>query len=165
MVRIVVAASAVVLGVAASYAAMIVIGLRTKSRPILTAVRRINRKVWNPRAMRTAGRPGASASIVRHVGRTSGRTYETPVVALASDDGFVIALPYGDQADWYRNVMARGSATIVHDGSEHEVGAPEVIAMGDAVPPFTDRQARNHLRGGVDRCLRLRSVPARDGET
>ncbi len=158
MVRAVVIVLAVVLGAAASYGALIVIGIRTKARPLLTAIRRINRAFWNPRAMRTAGGPGASASIVRHVGRTSGRTYETPVVAVPSDDGFVIALPYGDQADWYRNVMARGSATIVHEGTEHEVGGPEVIAMQDAVPPFTERQARNHLRGGVDRCLRLRPV-------
>lgn len=158
MVRAVAVVLVVVFGVAASYGAMIVVGIRTKSRPILTAVRRVNHAFWNPRAMRTAGQPGASASIVGHVGRTSGRSYETPVVAVPDGDGFVIALPYGDQADWYRNVVARGSATIVHDGSEHEVGAPEVIAMEDAVPPFTERQARNHLWGGVDRCLRLREV-------
>ena len=160
MLRALVIVLAVMFGAAVSYAALIVIGIRTKAGPLLTAIRRINRAFWNPRAMRTAGNPGASASIVRHVGRTSGRTYQTPVVAVPSEDGFVVALPYADQADWYRNVLARGSATIVHEGAEHEVDAPEVIAMEDAVPPFTERQARNHLRGGVDRCLRLHLVTA-----
>ncbi|MGZ4612806.1 MAG: hypothetical protein ACXV1K_06490 [Kineosporiaceae bacterium] len=50
--------------------------------------------------MRTAGSPGAYASVVRHVGRTSGRRYETPVVPVATDGGFVVPLPYGPGTDW-----------------------------------------------------------------
>jgi hypothetical protein len=60
------------------------------------------------------------------------------VGAQPTDDGFVIALTYGLQADWTKNVLAAGSATIVHDGAEHPVVAPEVLPVDryvDAFPP------------------------------
>ena len=55
------------------------VGMRTKLPLVQHAVRRFNRTFTNPRAMKKAGTPGAYASIVRHVGRTTGRPYETPV--------------------------------------------------------------------------------------
>ena len=98
------------------------VGMRTKWPPVRDFQRRVNRRVFNPRQMRTAGRPGAYAGIIRHVGRRSGRAYETPVVPLPADDGFVILLPYGDRPDWVRNVLAAGTATIVLEGEEYTVG-------------------------------------------
>jgi len=38
-----------------------------------------------PLALRSAGKEGSSTSIARHVGRRSGRTYETPVIAAQHD--------------------------------------------------------------------------------
>ena len=66
-----------------------------------------------PLAMKSSGTPGGNASVVRHVGRKTGRPFETPVKAVATDDGFVIALPYGRNTDWLKNVLASGSATIL----------------------------------------------------
>lgn len=66
------------------------VAMRTKFRPVQNAVRRMNRAVFNPRAMETAGQPGAYASVIQHLGRTSGASYETPVQALASGNGFMI---------------------------------------------------------------------------
>ena len=63
-------------------------------------------------------------SVVHHVGRTTGRAYETPIGAVPTDDGFVIALPYGSNTDWLKNVLASGQATIVHDGTSHAVTGP-----------------------------------------
>lgn len=133
------------------------LGMRTKSPTVLNAVRRMNRAFVNPR-QRDAGRPGAYASLIQHSGRTSGRLYETPVVAEATEDGFVIALPYGARADWLKNVLVNGSATIVHEGEVHEVGEPEVvpIATADAYFPPNDRRA--HRVFGTDQCLRLHRV-------
>jgi hypothetical protein len=62
------------------------VGMRTKSPLVLNAVRRMSRAT-KPLAMKSAGTPGAYASVIRHVGRTTGRPYETPVSALATDDG------------------------------------------------------------------------------
>jgi len=94
--------------------------------------------VMNPRAMKTAGTPGAYAGIIRHIGRTSGTEYETPVGPFATEDGFVIALPYGTSPDWLKNVLVAGSAVIVHEGETYAVDRPEIInaaAALDYVPP------------------------------
>jgi deazaflavin-dependent oxidoreductase (nitroreductase family) len=124
-------------------------GMRMKCPPVLTAVRRFNRAVGNPRAMKTAGAPGAYASVIRHVGRTSGRDYETPVGAFAVDDGFVIALPYGQSADWVKNVLASNSAVIVDEGGTYRVGEPEIVDTAEVV---------QHLPSGEQRMLRLFGV-------
>ena len=45
------------------------------------AVRRFNRRWLNPVMLRMAGRPNWYAARLEHLGRHSGRTYATPVVA------------------------------------------------------------------------------------
>ena len=74
--------------------------------PIRTALRRLT-QATRPLAMRSAGTEKSNTSVVRHVGRRSGRTYETPVVAVEHDDNFLIAIPYGERTDWAKNVLAR----------------------------------------------------------
>jgi deazaflavin-dependent oxidoreductase (nitroreductase family) len=65
--------------------------------------------------------------IVRHAGRRSGRTYNTPVVVERTSDGFVIPLPFGGSTQWARNVLAGGGSTIRWRAHEYRVSAPEVI--------------------------------------
>ena len=142
----------------AAIGVVFVMGLRRKSPTVLGVIRRTNRAVFNPRQMDSAGTPGAYASIIRHVGRTTGRHYETPIQAMATEDGFVIGLPYGAQADWLKNVLAAGSATLVHEGQTHQVDRPELVAM-DTVSAYWPRQEqRSHRWFGVDEALRLHRV-------
>jgi deazaflavin-dependent oxidoreductase (nitroreductase family) len=139
-----------------------VAGMRTKSPLVLDAVRKTGRAM-KPLALRSAGTPGAYASVIRHVGRTTGRPYETPVQAMAADDGFVIALPYGSNTDWLKNVLASGSATIVNEGNTHEVNRPEIVPIAVADRHFPPQDQRAHRLFGVDQCLRVRRVEP--GET
>ncbi|MEA2024014.1 MAG: nitroreductase family deazaflavin-dependent oxidoreductase [Actinomycetota bacterium] len=148
-------------------AALFLVSMRAKYPPVLTAVRRMNRAFWNPRAMKTAGQPGAMASVIRHVGRTSGTPYETPIGPFATDDGFVVALPYGSTPDWLKNLMAAGSAVIVHEGNTYRVDRPELIPSTVAfvhVPPSEQWSLRLF---GVDQFLRVRCLEAQGmpGET
>src|SRR5580658_989815 len=46
--------------------------------------------------------------IVTHVGRKSGIVYRTPVNVLGTPEGFLIALTYGRDSEWVKNVMAAG---------------------------------------------------------
>ena len=138
------------------------VGMRAKSPPVLNTVRRVNRSVSNPRAMKTAGTPGAYASVIRHVGRTTGQEYETPVGAIATDDGFVIALPYGTQADWLKNVIASGSATIVDEGETYQVDQPEVVLTSEAIQHFPPKEQRAHRLFAVDQTLQVRRVDTGD---
>jgi deazaflavin-dependent oxidoreductase (nitroreductase family) len=134
------------------------VSMRTKFPPVLTAVRRMNRAVWNPRAMETAGQAGAVASVIRHVGRTSGTPYETPIGPFPTDDGFVIPLPYGSSPDWLKNVMAAGSAVIVSEGNTYQVDRPELVPSSVAFVHVPRTEQRSLRLFGVDEFLRVRRV-------
>jgi deazaflavin-dependent oxidoreductase (nitroreductase family) len=108
-----------------------------------------------PIALRSAGTENSNTSIVRHVGRRSGRTYETPVVAVEHDDCFLIAIPYGERTDWTKNVLANGKATIVHGGQSFDVDQPLVIPMNEATRYFRPKEQKLHRRFAVDTCLQV----------
>jgi deazaflavin-dependent oxidoreductase (nitroreductase family) len=110
--------------------------------------------------MRSAGTEQSSTSVVCHVGRRSGRSYETPVVAVEHDDSFLIALPYGERTDWMKNVLANGAATLLTRGRAHEVHQPAVIPMADATQYFRPKEQKLHRRFAVDTCLKVHRVAA-----
>jgi deazaflavin-dependent oxidoreductase (nitroreductase family) len=153
---------ALVVGLSASFL-FLVVAMRTKSHRLLGAVRRFNRAFTNKLQMPSAGRPGAYASVIRHRGRTSGRSYETPVVPFPTDDGFLIALPYGPNTDWLENVLASGSAVLVTEGHTYTVGEPEVIPIATVEDQFPPNEQRSHRWFGVDQCVRLRRLEPDDG--
>jgi deazaflavin-dependent oxidoreductase (nitroreductase family) len=112
-------------------------------------------RVMRPLALRSAGQKGTGTSVIRHVGRRSGQSYQTPVVVARRDDSFLIALPYGQRTDWLKNVLAAGSATIVADGSSYEVDRPEVIPMAEASAYFRPREQRMHRQFHVETALQV----------
>jgi len=121
---------------------------------IQTALRKLT-QATRPLAMRSAGTEQSATSVVRHVGRGSGRSYATPVVAVEHDDGFLIALPYGERTDWMKNVLASGKATVVTHGRTYEVDQPQVIPMTEATRYFGPKEQKLHRRFAVDTCLRV----------
>jgi deazaflavin-dependent oxidoreductase (nitroreductase family) len=140
------------------------LGMRAKSPLVLKPLIRLQRAIINPQQMRSAGTPGASASVIRHRGRISGRAYETPVGAVVAEDGFVIALPYGSRANWLQNVLANGSATIVHEGQTHKVDRPEVMPLRAVEAQFKAGDQRSFRWFGVDQALRVRRVEPEGAE-
>jgi deazaflavin-dependent oxidoreductase (nitroreductase family) len=64
--------------------------------------------------------------LVVHRGRRSGREYRTPVNVFPADDGFVIALTYGADTDWVKNVQAAGGCELRTRGRVLRVGSPRV---------------------------------------
>ena len=75
----------------------------------------------NRATLRAARTPGGPFSIVRHVGRKSGKTYETPLILARLGDDFVAELTYGPGVQWYQNVVAAGRCTVVHNGTEYQI--------------------------------------------
>jgi deazaflavin-dependent oxidoreductase (nitroreductase family) len=142
----------------AAIALIVVLGWRAKSPIVFRPLIRLQRAVINPRQMRSAGQPGASTAVIRHRGRASGRALETPVGVVAMDDGFVIALVYGPRTHWVRNVLASGSATIVHEGQTYQVDRPEIVPMQAVVARFAAGDQRGFRMLGVDQALRVRRV-------
>jgi deazaflavin-dependent oxidoreductase (nitroreductase family) len=137
----------------------VLLGVRARLPLAVDVLRRFSR-LFNPMQMRTAGSRGAPTSVIRHVGRKSGRAYATPVDAVATEDGFLIALPYGTQSNWARNVLASGNATIVDDGNTYAVDRPEVIPLETVATRFSASTQRSLRLFGVVQCLRLRRIDA-----
>jgi deazaflavin-dependent oxidoreductase (nitroreductase family) len=144
----------------AALATVYLIGIRSGDPAVRKAARRFHRAVGNPLQMRTAGMPGAYASVIRHRGRRTGRTYETPVWAARAEEGFVVAIVYGPHTDWLENVLASGTAVIVNQGHTYPVDRPEVVPMEGARVYFPAWTRRIHRRIRVDRCLRVRRAEA-----
>ena len=114
-----------------------------------------NRLAFN-RVVRTfAGRRRSPVAVVEHRGRRSGRRYRTPVLAFRADGGYVVALFYGADRDWVRNVLAAGSCTLERGGRQVELTAPRMLDISDGVTlvPAPMRPALRLLR--VTRVLRL----------
>jgi deazaflavin-dependent oxidoreductase (nitroreductase family) len=65
--------------------------------------------------------------IVLHRGRRSGREFRTPLNVFRTDDGFVIALTYGPEADWVKNVLAAGGCDLLTRGRRHSLTNPRVV--------------------------------------
>ena len=134
----------------------LVVSMRTKYSPALNAIRRMNRRFANPLVLRTAGKPGASASVIRHVGRSTGTPYQTPIAVIETEDGFVIVLPYGTSPDWVKNVQAAGSAAIDSEGRTYAVTDPQVLGAADVERYLSGKDRRAQRIYGIDTFLRLK---------
>ena len=65
-------------------------------------------------------------AVILHRGRRSGRPYRTPLLAFRRDRTLIIALLYGEQSDWLRNLRA-GGGRVVRAGRTYELSAPRVV--------------------------------------
>ncbi len=115
--------------------------------------------------VRAARAGGGPFSLIRHVGRRSGRTYETPVVLAKVPEGFVAELTYGEDVNWLRNIEAAGGCVVVHGGEEYRVDAIEPCdtAGGRAAFPSFRRAILTATRRKSFRLLRTARAPVEDG--
>ena len=59
-----------------------------------------------------------------------------------------------------KNVLGKGSATIVTNGHSYEVGQPEVIPMAEATACFRPQEQRMHRQFHVVTALQVHRRPA-----
>src|SRR5947208_12462237 len=64
--------------------------------------------------------------VVIHRGRRSGREYQTPVNVFAAEDGYVLALTYGPDTDWVKNVLAAGGCELRTRGRAIRLVSPRL---------------------------------------
>ncbi|WP_110590074.1 nitroreductase family deazaflavin-dependent oxidoreductase [Microbacterium suaedae] len=133
----------------------LVISLRTKWRPGVTFVRHLGRDRFNVVAMRTAGTPGASAQVIRTIGRRSGREYRTPIGLRRTPTGWLVTLPYGTSPDWLKNLLAAGSAEIEVEGEIRTVTAPRVVSRAEVAHLLTSGDRMVARVFGADEFLLL----------
>lgn len=90
----------------------------------------------NPVALRAARSGRGPFSLVRHVGRKTGRVYETPLIVAAVPDGVIAELTYGPNVSWYRNVVAAGGCVLIVKGVEHRIDAIAEYPVEDGLAAF-----------------------------
>ena len=88
--------------------------------------------------LKIAGGRFRAYSLLKHIGRKSGREYRTPISAFPLGDGFVLALLYGDatEVEWCRNVMAAGKCVLKTKGQEYQLEKPEIIPASKALAAY-----------------------------
>jgi deazaflavin-dependent oxidoreductase (nitroreductase family) len=65
--------------------------------------------------------------VIVHRGRRSGRSYQTPVNVFSADNGYVVALTYGPDSDWVKNVLAAGGCELRTRGQIIQLGSPRLF--------------------------------------
>jgi len=125
---------------------------------------RFNRRVTNPTLRPVAGRLPYFGVVV-HRGRTSGRVHRTPVTAFPYRDGFLIALTYGRDVDWVKNVMAEGRCGLIHRGRAVDLTGPKVLSLrqNDQAMPGWMRGILRLLKVEEVLHLELGRFPSRSG--
>ncbi len=90
----------------------------------------------NPVTSRLAHSGHGPFSLIRHVGRKTGRVYETPLILARRGNDFVAELTYGPDVAWYRNVVAAGHCTVVHGGTEYAIDRIEPLDTAAGLHAF-----------------------------
>lgn len=94
---------------------------------IPSKVRYFNKKYTNRLMKQIAGRRCSPIALIRHIGRKTGKLYETPILAAKSSDHFIFALTYGKEVDWYRNILANASAELLLRGHWFHLVNPRLL--------------------------------------
>jgi deazaflavin-dependent oxidoreductase (nitroreductase family) len=129
--------------------------------PIPRAVGRWNKAGLN-RVTRHVAPWMPGLGLVIHRGRRSGRQYQTPVNVFPAADGYVLALTYGPDTDWVKNVLAAGGCELRTRGRTVRLVSPRLYHDEDrrGIRPL-ERQVLRVLN--VADFLSLKSVPAAGG--
>jgi deazaflavin-dependent oxidoreductase (nitroreductase family) len=94
--------------------------------PLPRRLARLNLRVTNPVLRHAAVRlPGFA--IIHHTGRRSGRAFTTPANLYRDGDRYVIALMYGRDSQWVRNVLAAGAFDVVTRNRPLHLVEPELV--------------------------------------
>jgi len=135
------------------------IRLGPRTRRVVRSVARF----VNPVTLQIAGRRWMPiVGILHHRGRQSGRTYSTPLGMRRLGDRFVMPRTFGENAAWYRNVLAAGGCVVTYLGKDYTLVEPEVIDYATAAPAFPRYERLQFRLIGINEYLRLRIA---QGET
>ena len=145
--------------VAGSVVALVFIGFFHEAgrQRLLPLLRPLMKSVINPRTLRAVARGESNYAVVHHLGRRSGRPYETPVEAYRTAEGALILLPYGPVTDWCRNILTAGQCMVTLDGEDIALRAPEVVSANFAEARVREDIARRWHRQGMAHYLWLKS--------
>ena len=121
-------------------------------------IRYINKYFTNRLMMLIAGRKYSPIAILWHTGRKSGSRYAIPIIAARQSDGFVLALTYGFHVDWYKNILAAGTAELTWHGNKYRLSFVSILEKEVGRASFS-QPFRAMLRWlGTDGFIHMRTV-------
>lgn len=100
------------------------------------AVANFNSRVTNP-AVRSIPPWLPGQGTLEHVGRKSGKRYQTPLLVFPTRDGFVVLIGYGLESDWVKNVLAGGPVVLHKRGKNIALTDPRVMTKVEAASLVT----------------------------
>ncbi len=101
----------------------------------------LSKHVINPLLRHAAGSTNTPFALVQHIGRHTGKHYETPIIVMPEVKNFIAALTYGQQVQWYKNITAAKYCTIVWHKKTYAITAIDIISPKEALQAFPQ-----HLR-------------------
>ncbi len=88
--------------------------------------------------------------VLKHRGRRTGKEYSVPLAVIPTETSFIIAMPWGRETDWVRNVRAAGNCTVRWKGVDYVCTEPTFVDKGVALAA---------ARGITRRILRRQEFP------
>jgi deazaflavin-dependent oxidoreductase (nitroreductase family) len=113
--------------------------------------------------LRPLARTLPTLGIVTHTGRTTGRSYHTPVNVFRRGDRYLFFLTYGSEAHWVKNILAAGSCTLETRRRIVDLVEPELVTDPELRPaPAVARFIERRLVGATQ-YLQMRPLRALGG--
>jgi hypothetical protein len=125
------------------------------NQAMLNRIRSFNKHVTNKIMIHISGKQFGHFAILSHIGRKSGRLYRIPIIAEPFMGGFVIALTYGKQVDWYENVRAKGGCSLLWKNKNYSLVTPEFIDKEVGVLAFPAPFRMGLKKMGIQDYLKL----------
>jgi deazaflavin-dependent oxidoreductase (nitroreductase family) len=93
----------------------------------------VTNRLLSPVAARLPG-----MGVVVHTGRKTHRQYRTPVLIFRDGGRVIIALTYGRESQWVRNVLAQGGCELQTQGRTLRLSRPRLFhdEQRRAMPPL-----------------------------
>jgi deazaflavin-dependent oxidoreductase (nitroreductase family) len=79
----------------------------------------VTNRILGPLALHMPG-----MGVIEHVGRKTHRLHRTPVLIFRQGNHYIIALTYGRESDWVKNVVAQNGCVLESQGRRLQLSNP-----------------------------------------
>jgi deazaflavin-dependent oxidoreductase (nitroreductase family) len=100
-------------------------------------------------------------AVLHHKGRRSGRSYDTPVQAYATPEGWLVGLAYDHNAPFALNLIAAGGGEMTRAGRRYRISRPRRVGR-EALKTLPALAALQMRVVGIDEFLQFDATPLAD---
>jgi deazaflavin-dependent oxidoreductase (nitroreductase family) len=100
-------------------------------------------------------------AVLHHRGRRSGRSYDTPVQAYSTSDGWLVGLAYDHNAPFALNLLAAGEGEMTRAGRRYRISQPRRVGR-EALKTLPALAALQMRPVGIAEFLQFDAAPIED---